>query len=324
MGPDGERYAAITEGASEHDFDLLVLVVDEFAEFSRRVGQWWSRTKVRGMPAACPVMEKFDSLVRLGRTAGIRVVIGIQRPDVRFFGESGESRDNFDSRLSLGRLSADGSRMMWGSSIGTSLPGVRGRAIACTSEDNAWEIQAYWVPDPRRTESEPERTLLEQFRPRRTAKHPPLQITIPEPAVDSKGVPDVWGSVVDAVMEPNAEAEFALYDPPMEPDPTLRRRFSQTTDSPTPGRPPAAVQDANVAEPEGRSATIVAFPHGRRPRRATTGPKRAQAPAAGAGADRAARRIPDPRHHRRRPARRLRTTHHSDARRDHRRRAPRA
>ena len=149
-----ERYAAITEGASEDDFDLLVLVVDEFAEFSRRVGQWWSRIKVRGMPAACPVMEKFDSLVRLGRTAGIRVVIGIQRPDVRFFGESGESRDNFDSRLSLGRLSADGSRMMWGSSIGTSLPGVRGRAIACTSEDNAREIQAYWVPDPRRTESE--------------------------------------------------------------------------------------------------------------------------------------------------------------------------
>ena len=86
----------------------------------------------------------------------------------------------------------------------------------------------------------------------------------------------MWGSVVDAVMEPNAEAAFALYDPPTEPDPTFEAPVLPDDRSPTPSRPPAAVQDANVAEPEGRSATIVAFPHGRRPRRATTGPKRAQ------------------------------------------------
>ena len=87
-----ERYAAIADGASEDDFELIVLVVDEFAEFSRRVSQWWTRVKVRGMPTVCPVMEKFDSLVRLGRTARFRIAIGLQRPDVRFFGESGESR----------------------------------------------------------------------------------------------------------------------------------------------------------------------------------------------------------------------------------------
>ena len=91
--------------------------------------------------------------------------------------------------------------MMWGSSIGTSLPGVRGRAIACTSEDNAVEIQTFWVPDPRRVQTDEERLLLEQFRPTET-KHPPLEISIPEPMVDSKGVADIWGSVVDATMEP--------------------------------------------------------------------------------------------------------------------------
>ena len=60
------RYADVAEGtANEDDFDLVLLVVDEFAEFSRRVSQWWSRVKTRGMPSVCPVMEKFDSLVRL-------------------------------------------------------------------------------------------------------------------------------------------------------------------------------------------------------------------------------------------------------------------
>ena len=253
-----ERYAAITEGASENDFDLLVLVVDEFAEFSRRVSQWWSRIKVRGMPTTCPVMEKFDSLVRLGRTAGVRVVIGIQRPDVRFFGESGESRDNFDSRLSLGRLSADGSRMMWGSSIGTSLPGVRGRAIACTSEDNAREIQAYWVPDPRRMETSAERRMLEHFR-QPTVKHPLLQITIPEPTVDSKGVPDVWGSVVDAVMEP-AEITYEPYEPASESAadiddgvPIFRQppRPGDTTSEHTPDTTSGAATTKTELEPAG-------------------------------------------------------------------------
>lgn len=275
-----ERYAAITDGASEDEFDLLMLVIDEFAEFSRRVSQWWARIKTRGMPATCPVMEKFDSLVRLGRTAGIRVAIGIQRPDVRFFGESGEARDNFDARLSLGRLSADGSRMMWGSSIGTSLPGVRGRAIACTSDDNAVEIQTYWVPDPRRATTAAERELLEQLCPKRPAKYPPLHITIPEPAVDSKGVPDVWGSIVDAVMEPNGEADLTSYEPPAEPDdPTVEGPVPADDQRPTPSRPPVATRDVaggQANEPEGRSATIVAFPRGRRPRRVTNGSKRAE------------------------------------------------
>lgn len=204
-----ERYAAIADGADEEDFELIVLVVDEFAEFSRRVAQWWTRVKVRGMPTVCPVMDKFDSLVRLGRTARFRIAIGLQRPDVRFFGESGESRHNFDSRLSLERLSADGSRMMWGSSIGTSLPGVRGRAIACTSEDRACEIQTYWVPDPRRAQDDPaERRVLSRLRPGH-ADHGRLAVVIPEPTVDSKGVVQEWDAVAAAVLEPYEAAPDA-------------------------------------------------------------------------------------------------------------------
>ena len=214
-----ERYAAIADGASEEDFELIVLVVDEFAEFSRRVAQWWTRVKVRGMPPVCPVMEKFDSLVRLGRTARFRIAIGLQRPDVRFFGESGESRDNFDSRLSLGRLSADGSRMMWGSSIGTSLPGVRGRAIACTSEDRACEIQTYWVPDPRRSQDDPaEQVVLDRLCPDH-ADYGRLTVVIPEPTTDSKGVVQEWDAVASATLEPYVAAEPAQTSSDVDDDP---------------------------------------------------------------------------------------------------------
>lgn len=210
-----DRYQAIEAGGSEDDFDMLVLILDEFAEFSRRVTQWWVQIKRPGMPSVCPIFEKFDSLVRLGRTAGIRVAIGIQRPDARFFGESAEARDNFDSRLSLGRLSPDGSRMMWGSSIGTSLPGVRGRAIACTSEDDAAEIQAYWVPDPRRIkpgeDGQAEQMILDRLRPS-TTTYEQLQVRIPEPDVDDKGREMVWEAILAATMQPIAAARPASDD----------------------------------------------------------------------------------------------------------------
>lgn len=268
-----ERYAAIADGASEEDFELIVLVVDEFAEFSRRVAQWWTRVKVRGMPTVCPVMEKFDSLVRLGRTARFRIAIGLQRPDVRFFGESGESRDNFDSRVSLGRLSADGSRMMWGSSIGTSLPGVRGRAIACTSEDRACEIQTYWVPDPRRSQDDPaERTVLDRLRTGH-ASHERLTVVIPEPTVDSKGVVQVWDAVASAVLEPyeappgpnDVSTGDAIND---EADDSDDRYFVDTDFD------DARRESAGTADDDGTSATIVKF----RPRDSARPAKPAAAP----------------------------------------------
>ena len=121
--------------------------------------------------------------------------------------------------------------------------------------------------------------MLDQFRPRRAAKHPRLQITIPDPAVDSKGVPNVWGSVVDAAMEQTTEAEVAEYEPPLKPDPTIEGTAIDDGRIPTsPQRPVGAADDVGeqAAEPAGISATIVAFPRGRRPRREVNGAKRAQ------------------------------------------------
>lgn len=205
-----ERYRQITEeGKTEADFEMLIFILDEFAEFNRRVIQWWARVKRPGMPSQCPALEAFASVVRLGRAAGIRLAIGMQRGDARFFGDSAEARDNFDTRLSLGRLSPDGSRMMWGSMVGTSLPGIRGRAIANDPDGDVWEVQTYWTPDPRRVDpTNPDHVddlaILERLMPAE-ATFEPLAITIPEPDYDDKGRAMVWEAIENSTLQPADE-----------------------------------------------------------------------------------------------------------------------
>lgn len=117
------RYARIESGAaSEDDFELLILVLDEYRDFYAIVAEWYAGIKVTGMPTRCPVLEKLGSLVRKGRSARVHVILGLQRPDADVLG--GEMRDNFGTRISLGPLSPQGAMMMWESPhLGVALPG---------------------------------------------------------------------------------------------------------------------------------------------------------------------------------------------------------
>ncbi|WP_432570471.1 FtsK/SpoIIIE domain-containing protein [Kineococcus sp. SYSU DK005] len=65
-------------------------------------------------------------------------------------------RDNFRARVSLGRLSPQGSMMMWDSpSAAVSVPkGIRGRGITLDQGDRPREIQTFWTPDPRKVRAE--------------------------------------------------------------------------------------------------------------------------------------------------------------------------
>lgn len=203
-----DRYEQIEKDESRvSDFELMVVIVDEYAELSTRINAWWARVKRPGQPSRCPIFEQFDSLVRLGRKAGIRVVVGMQRPDVKFFGETGEARDNFDARISVGRMEPDGSRMMWNSSIGTTLPGIPGRALASTDPDSGVrEMQVYYTPDPSEPANDDEQNILDSLRPP-AAKWPQLELTIPEPEVDDKGRPMVWESLEASTLEPVEEQD---------------------------------------------------------------------------------------------------------------------
>jgi hypothetical protein len=72
-------------------------------------------------------------LARKGRSAGIHLIVAIQRPDTAQLGDGGGAlRNNLTARLALGSLDAEGIRMLGipsGDAIATTLDGTPGRGI---------------------------------------------------------------------------------------------------------------------------------------------------------------------------------------------------
>lgn len=205
------RYAMVeAEQADDDEFEPLVLVLDEYRDFMAMVTAWWQSIKQRGMPTKCPVFEAVGSLARKGRTARIHVVMGTQRPDAEFLG--GEMRDNFASRMSLGRLSPQGAMMMFEAPyIGVSVPrGVPGRGTAVDDDDVPVEVQGFWTPDPRRAEKKnnaEDLAILDRLRPA-TTSHPRLQVQLAEELLhpidedDKSGATGEWQAVLCADLVP--------------------------------------------------------------------------------------------------------------------------
>lgn len=182
------RYAAIVAGeASEADFEPLLVVVDEYRDWVSNVLAWYAEHKIKGDPAKPFVMEKVSSIARKGRSARVHLLFGTQRPDADFM--TGEMRDNFRARLSMGRLSPQGALMMWQSpTVGVSIPsGTRGRGTATSPSNRPVEVQSYWTPDPRKLRGEPgdDHRLIAELRPA-TARHPRIAF-VPDVEHDDSG-----------------------------------------------------------------------------------------------------------------------------------------
>ena len=161
------RYTLITSGSARvEDFEPLIVFLDEFADLRGNLLSWYSQVKVKGDPTKPPTLAEVASLARKGRTARVHMVMATQRPDAEFLG--GEMRDNFTSRISVGRLSPNGAQMMWENpTIGVTLPrGKRGRAIAMNDHGAPVEMQCFRTPDPARVASDSEEMeLLDRLRP---------------------------------------------------------------------------------------------------------------------------------------------------------------
>ncbi|WP_170946107.1 FtsK/SpoIIIE domain-containing protein [Rhodococcus sp. 14-2483-1-2] len=109
----------------------LVVILDEFFILSAA----WSHLKANGNDMEKEIIKRADPLGRIGqlvalaRSTGIRLGLGVQRPDAQLFGkDAGGVRDNFQSRASLGRMSTDGNIMVWaiasaGDGVDTSIAG---------------------------------------------------------------------------------------------------------------------------------------------------------------------------------------------------------
>lgn len=160
------RYELIVEGRkSEADFEPLVVVIDEWADFRGNLLEWYAGVKQKGDPTKPACLAMAASIARKGRSARVHLLFGTQRPDAEYFG--GDMRDNFRMRISMGRLSPQGAMMMWENpAVGVHLPrGCRGRATTINEMNRPVEIQTYRTPDPRRAVDPEDLALLRQLRP---------------------------------------------------------------------------------------------------------------------------------------------------------------
>ncbi|WP_404500386.1 cell division protein FtsK [Arthrobacter sp. GAS37] len=190
------RIGQITrEEAQEEDFEPMLLGVDEFKAFKQNLTRLYRKVKVKGDPTEPEALGLVSDIASRGRSIRFHLLIGLQRPDAAFL--TGDMRDNFGARASMGKLSRDGATMMWGDTrTGTSLPKqARGRGI--TSDDNGdpVEVQVYWTPDPRKAtkERKPEDfELLESLKPAETI-HPRLHVVAPGSVadIDGDGTPEI-------------------------------------------------------------------------------------------------------------------------------------
>lgn len=140
-----KRYADIRAlRVRREDLQPILLIIDEFFILRMRLQREHKENDGKGEH---PALGMISELLALARSAGIHLVIGIQRPDAEFL--TGAARDNLRHRLSLSRLSPKGAEMMWDDQItGTDLPDNPGRAVATSSTGAPIEIQVYRVPDP--------------------------------------------------------------------------------------------------------------------------------------------------------------------------------
>lgn len=202
-----ERYRQIEEeDASEDDFEPMLLVLDEYRMLVAKITHWYNRIKKPGqkMPSKCPLLEELALLAAMGRTAGIHLVLGTQRPDAEFL--TGEFRDNFRGRISLGPLSPEGAKMMWAAThIGVAIPRkVAGRGTAPNSDDVPVEVQTYWTPDPRRAHEPEDLALLEALRPP-VVTHERLMVA--DPPTDLDGGETTYYDWVEAELVPWLEEQ---------------------------------------------------------------------------------------------------------------------
>ena len=131
---------------------LMIAVLDEFFILSGK----WQRLAKTGDDETKALLKELDplgawaDLAVLARSAGIRLLLGVQRPDASLFGgASGNARDNFGTRISLGNLSQDGALMMWGdSTVGREVDtSVKGRGIALGDDGSPVDAQMWWTPN---------------------------------------------------------------------------------------------------------------------------------------------------------------------------------
>jgi hypothetical protein len=131
-----ERFTLMEEHGVDHFTKLrdergkhpkaIMLMVDEAYALLSPEGSKSEEGKARDqLHAECVTM--LGSIARLGRAAGVHMLIATQRPDAAVI--PGELRNNLETRIAAGRLNSTASGMILDSGAGTRIPAIKGRGM---------------------------------------------------------------------------------------------------------------------------------------------------------------------------------------------------
>lgn len=184
------RYDLIESGTKRvSDMEPIFMVVDEAATIVTQAGLWFGQVKPKGARSSkAPVMDWLGDIARLSRSAKMHMLVGLQRPDVRFL--DGEMRDNFACRVSVGKLGADGAQMTWGNPhTGAGPSPVQGRGWTTTQDGRVVEAQFYFAPNPDVSREDYDPIRVSAVKPNEVV-HEPHHIEVLDPdEVDLNGDP---------------------------------------------------------------------------------------------------------------------------------------
>jgi hypothetical protein len=105
----------------------ILLMIDEAFMFMSPEGNKSEEGKRNDMLHA-EASHVIGNIARLGRAAGVHLVLATQRPDATVI--KGELKNNLDVRIAAGRLDSTPSLMVLDSGAATMLPPIKGRGIA--------------------------------------------------------------------------------------------------------------------------------------------------------------------------------------------------
>lgn len=122
---------------------VLMLMVDETFNFLAPEGIKTEEGKERDALHA-RASTLLGEIARLGRAAGVHLVLATQRPDASVL--KGELKNNLDARVAAGRMDTTPSLMVLDSDSATRLPKIKGRGILRFGGEEV-EFQGYYAPE---------------------------------------------------------------------------------------------------------------------------------------------------------------------------------
>lgn len=149
-------------------------------------------------------------IARLGRAAGVHLVLAMQRPDAVVL--KGEIKNNLEVRIAAGRLDSTPSAMVLDNGLATRVPSnIRGRGVAQINGDGQL-YQGYfapqnWIDDWLLANPEREPEVIEMLMKKRAAANPEMDLDMPENLDD---INEFLGEVEAAEVEAEAEAEVKV------------------------------------------------------------------------------------------------------------------